>query len=147
MASTKAYITQAELMVMLAVALADLRGQISPERAAQLMEGLANLPRKAEQALAVEEQLQRLTSMLSQKRHVFFVGRGMDYALSMEAALKLKEVSYIFSEAYAAGELKHGPIALLKEGRAGCGDAHPARPAGKDHEQPAGGSRLAAHRS
>ena len=116
-ASTKAYITQAELMVMLAVALADLRGQISPERAAQLMEGLADLPRKAEQALAVEEQLQRLTSMLSQKRHVFFVGRGMDYALSMEAALKLKEVSYIFSEAYAAGELKHGPIALLKEGR------------------------------
>ncbi len=116
-ASTKAYITQAELMVMLAVALADLRGQISPERAAQLMEGLSDLPRKAEQALAVEEQLQRLTSMLSQKRHVFFVGRGMDYALSMEAALKLKEVSYIFSEAYAAGELKHGPIALLKEGR------------------------------
>ena len=74
-------------------------------------------PRKAEQALGVEEQLQRLTSMLSQKRHVFFVGRGLDYALSMEAALKLKEVSYIFSEAYAAGELKHGPIALLKEGR------------------------------
>ena len=116
-ASTKAYITQAELMVMLAVALADLRGQISPERATQLMEDLSALPRKAEQALGVEEQLQRLTSMLSQKRHVFFVGRGLDYALSMEAALKLKEVSYIFSEAYAAGELKHGPIALLKEGR------------------------------
>ena len=115
-ASTKAYITQSELMVMLAVALADLRGQISPERAAQLMEGLADLPRKAEQALAVEEQLQRLTSMLSQKRHVFFVGRGMDYALSMEAALKLKEVSYIFSEAYAAGELKHGPISLIEDG-------------------------------
>ena len=116
-ASTKAYITQAELMVMLAVALADLRGQITPERAAQLTEELSLLPRKAEQALGVEEQMQRLTSMLSQKRHVFFVGRGLDYALSMEAALKLKEVSYIFSEAYAAGELKHGPIALLKEGR------------------------------
>ena len=116
-ASTKAYITQAELMVMLAVALADLRGQISPERAVQLTEELSLLPRKAEQALGVEEQMQRLTSMLSQKRHVFFVGRGLDYALSMEAALKLKEVSYIFSEAYAAGELKHGPIALLKEGR------------------------------
>ena len=116
-ASTKAYITQAELMVMLAVALADLRGQISPERATQLREELSALPRKAEQALGVEEQLQRLTSMLSQKRHVFFVGRGLDYALCMEAALKLKEVSYIFSEAYAAGELKHGPIALLKEGR------------------------------
>ena len=116
-ASTKAYITQAELMVMLAVALADLRGQITPERATQLREELSALPRKAEQALGVEEQLQRLTSMLSQKRHVFFVGRGLDYALCMEAALKLKEVSYIFSEAYAAGELKHGPIALLQEGR------------------------------
>lgn len=116
-ASTKAYITQAELMVMLAVALADLRGQITPERATQLRGELSALPRKAEQALGVEEQLQRLTSMLSQKRHVFFVGRGLDYALCMEAALKLKEVSYIFSEAYAAGELKHGPIALLKEGR------------------------------
>ena len=116
-ASTKAYITQAELMVMLAVALADLRGQITPERATQLRGELSALPRKAKQALGVEEQLQRLTSMLSQKRHVFFVGRGLDYALCMEAALKLKEVSYIFSEAYAAGELKHGPIALLKEGR------------------------------
>ena len=116
-ASTKAYITQAELMVMLAVALADLRGTIESGRVEQLMEELAALPRKAEAALGVEEQLQRLTSMLSQKRHVFFVGRGLDYALCMEAALKLKEVSYIFSEAYAAGELKHGPIALLKEGR------------------------------
>ena len=54
---------------------------------------------------------------MSQKKHVFFVGRGLDFALSMEAALKLKEVSYVFSEAFAAGELKHGPIALLQEGR------------------------------
>ena len=100
------------------MALADLRGTIDSGRVEQLMEELAALPRKAEAALGVEEQLQRLTSMLSQKRHVFFVGRGMDYALSMEAALKLKEVSYIFSEAYTRpGELKHGPIALLKEGR------------------------------
>lgn len=116
-ASTKAYITQAELMVMLAVALADIRGAISRQRAGELLRGLAQLSRRAEQTLAVEAQMQRLSSRLSQKRHVFFVGRGLDYALSMEAALKLKEVSYIFSEAYAAGELKHGPIALLKEGR------------------------------
>ena len=116
-ASTKAYITQAELMVMLAVAVADIRGAISRQRAGELLRGLAQLSRRAEQTLAVEAQMQRLSSRLSQKRHVFFVGRGLDYALSMEAALKLKEVSYIFSEAYAAGELKHGPIALLKEGR------------------------------
>lgn len=61
--------------------------------------------------------MQRLASAASRKKHVFFVGRGLDFALSMEAALKLKEVSYIFSEAYAAGELKHGPIALLQPGR------------------------------
>jgi len=64
-----------------------------------------------------EEKLQWFASTAVNKKHVFFVGRGLDYALSMEAALKLKEVSYVFSEAYAAGELKHGPIALLQEGR------------------------------
>ncbi len=116
-ASTKAYMTQAELMLLLAVAFADIRGAIAHEHAQQLLCDMALLPQKAEEALGVEPFLQKLTSKLSQKRHVFFVGRSLDYALSMEAALKLKEVSYIFSEAYAAGELKHGPIALLKEGR------------------------------
>ncbi len=116
-ASTKAYMTQAELMLMLAVALGDLRGFLPREEAARLLEELAQLPGKAEQALGTEEQLQRLAAVASRKKHVFFVGRGLDYALSMEAALKLKEVSYIFSEAYAAGELKHGPIALLQPGR------------------------------
>lgn len=116
-ASTKAYMTQAEMMVMLAIALGELRGTLPRERADALLKGLEQLPKMAEETLLVEKQMQRLASVLSQKKHVFFVGRGMDYALSMEAALKLKEVSYIFSEAYAAGELKHGPIALLKEGR------------------------------
>lgn len=116
-ASTKAYITQAEMMLMLAIALADLRGQVTDERVNQLLVELSLLPQKAEIALRAEQDIQRLCSTASQKKHVFFVGRGLDYALSMEAALKLKEVSYIFSEAYAAGELKHGPIALLKEGR------------------------------
>ncbi|MEG2315851.1 MAG: glutamine--fructose-6-phosphate transaminase (isomerizing) [Clostridia bacterium] len=116
-ASTKAYMTQAEVMLLLAIALGEQRGVLAAERAAALLEELRALPQKAEQALQTEAQLQRLASTASQKKHVFFVGRGMDYALSMEAALKLKEVSYIFSEAYAAGELKHGPIALLQEGR------------------------------
>ena len=116
-ASTKAYSTQTEIMLMLAIALGDIRGTLSRERTEELMSGLAALPKLAEAALMTEKQLQRFAAAASQKKHVFFVGRGLDYALSMEAALKLKEVSYIFSEAYAAGELKHGPIALLERGR------------------------------
>ena len=116
-ASTKAYMTQVEMMLLIAMALGDMRGAISPEEALRLRTALAELPAKAEKALLTEEKLQWFSSTASQKRHVFFVGRGLDFALSMEAALKLKEVSYIFSEAYAAGELKHGPIALLQDGR------------------------------
>lgn len=116
-ASTKAYMTQAEVLLLLAIALGDMRGALPPQRARALIEELGRLPAKAEAALQTEPFLQWFSSTASQKKHVFFVGRGLDYALSMEAALKLKEVSYIFSEAYAAGELKHGPIALIKEGR------------------------------
>lgn len=116
-ASTKAYLTQAELLLMIAIALGDLRETVSREKADALLLHLSTLPEKAEIALKTEEQLQRFASIASQKKHVFFVGRGMDFALSMEAALKLKEVSYIFSEAYAAGELKHGPIALIQDNR------------------------------
>ena len=116
-ASTKAYTTQAELLFLLGMALGKMRGHLTAEQAEALAAEVRTLPEKMETALKTEPQLQRIASTASQKKHVFFVGRGMDYALSMEAALKLKEVSYIFSEAYAAGELKHGPIALLQEGR------------------------------
>lgn len=116
-ASTKAYTTQAELLFLLGMALGKMRGHLMAEQAEALAAEVRALPEKMETALKTEPQLQRIASTASQKKHVFFVGRGMDYALSMEAALKLKEVSYIFSEAYAAGELKHGPIALLQEGR------------------------------
>lgn len=116
-ASTKAYTTQAELLFLLGMALGKMRGHLTAEQAEALAAEVRALPEKMETALKTETQLQRIASTASQKKHVFFVGRGMDYALSMEAALKLKEVSYIFSEAYAAGELKHGPIALLQEGR------------------------------
>ena len=116
-ASTKAYTTQAELLFLLGMALGKMRGHLTAEQAEALAAEVRALPGKMETALKTEPQLQRIASTASQKKHVFFVGRGMDYALSMEAALKLKEVSYIFSEAYAAGELKHGPIALLQEGR------------------------------
>lgn len=116
-ASTKSYTTQAELLFLLGMALGKMRGHLTAEQAEALAAEVRALPEKMETALKTETQLQRIASTASQKKHVFFVGRGMDYALSMEAALKLKEVSYIFSEAYAAGELKHGPIALLQEGR------------------------------
>ena len=116
-ASTKAYTTQAELLFLIGMALGKMRGHLTAEQAEALAAEVRTLPEKMETALKTEPQLQRIASTASQKKHVFFVGRGMDYALSMEAALKLKEVSYIFSEAYAAGELKHGPIALLQEGR------------------------------
>ena len=116
-ASTKAYTTQAELLFLIGMALGKMRGHLTAEQAEALAAEVRALLEKMETALKTEPQLQRIASTASQKKHVFFVGRGMDYALSMEAALKLKEVSYIFSEAYAAGELKHGPIALLQEGR------------------------------
>ena len=116
-ASTKAYMTQAEMMVLLAVSLGRARDTLPAAEAERLLAALRALPDKATLALQTDKALQRFCSTASQKKHVFFIGRGLDYALSMEAALKLKEVSYIFSEAYAAGELKHGPIALLQEGR------------------------------
>ncbi|MDD3920633.1 MAG: glutamine--fructose-6-phosphate transaminase (isomerizing) [Eubacteriales bacterium] len=116
-ASTKAYMTQVEMMLLLAIALGDMRGTLPPAEAERLYKAIAELPAKAEQVLATENQLQEFANRKSHKKHVFFIGRGLDYALSKEAALKLKEVSYIFSEAYAAGELKHGPIALLENGR------------------------------
>ena len=116
-ASTKAYMTQAELMILLAIALGDIRGTLPEKERDSLFVQLKELPQKIEAALQTERQIQKIANAMCQKKHVFFVGRGIDYALSMEAALKLKEVSYIFSEAYAAGELKHGPIALLQEGR------------------------------
>jgi len=116
-ASTKAYITQAEMMVLLAAVLGHLRGTLRDGQVQQIFSAFAALPEKAEETLKTESRIRRIAENLCHKEHVFFVGRGLDYALSMEAALKLKEVSYIFSEAYAAGELKHGPIALLQEGR------------------------------
>ena len=115
-ASTKAYITQAQMMILMAVVLGHLRGCLTDEQAHQFFAEFSALPEKAMKTLETEAQVRLLAQNLCQPKHVFFVGRGMDYAVAMEAALKLKEVSYLFSEAYPAGELKHGPIALLQEG-------------------------------
>ncbi len=119
-ASTKAYITQVEMMVLLAIDLAQKRGAMTPEEAAELLRAMTNIPRRAEEVLRMEEDVQRFASGAYDRKHVFYIGRGVDYALAMEASLKLKEVSYIMSEAYAAGELKHGTIALIEPGTLVC---------------------------
>ncbi len=120
-ASTKAYITQIEMMVLLALDMALRRGAITQNRAKELLEATSALPEKAEELLQVSEDgIQRFSSRHYDKKHVFYIGRGLDYALALEGSLKLKEVSYIMSEAYAAGELKHGTIALIEPGTLVC---------------------------
>ena len=119
-ASTKAYITQVEVMMLLAVDLAVKRGSMSSEEARAFLADMADIPAKAEALMACESDVQRFSSQYYDRRHVFYIGRGVDNALAMEASLKLKEVSYIMSEAYAAGELKHGTIALIEEGTLVC---------------------------
>lgn len=119
-ASTKAYITQIEMMVLLAIDLAVKRGHMTQEHASSLLRQMATLSEAAERVMALESQVQRFSSLYHDRQHVFYIGRGLDNALAMEASLKLKEVSYIMSEAYAAGELKHGTIALIEEGTLVC---------------------------
>ncbi len=119
-ASTKAYITQVEVMLMLAVDLAVKRGRMAATDAKAFLAEMANIPALAEKLMDIEPAVQRFSSKYYDRKHVFYIGRGLDNALAMEASLKLKEVSYIMSEAYAAGELKHGTIALIEEGTLVC---------------------------
>ena len=119
-ASTKAYITQVEAMLLIAVDLAIKRGQMTAEEAQAFLTEMAEIPANAEKLMACEPDVQRFSSHYYDRQHVFYIGRGVDNALAMEASLKLKEVSYIMSEAYAAGELKHGTIALIEEGTLVC---------------------------
>jgi len=119
-ASTKAYITQVEVMLMIAVDLAVKRGKLTADEARAFLTEMAGIPASAETLMAFESDVQRFTSHYYDRKHVFYIGRGIDNALAMEASLKLKEVSYIMSEAYAAGELKHGTIALIEEGTLVC---------------------------
>ncbi|MDR0434958.1 MAG: glutamine--fructose-6-phosphate transaminase (isomerizing) [Gracilibacteraceae bacterium] len=114
-ASTKAYTTQLEIMALLAMFLAKERGQLPAERVAALLEEMRTLPAKIEDILARRERLRELALPLSRTADAFFIGRGLDWAVALEGALKLKEISYIHAEAYAAGELKHGALALVTE--------------------------------
>ncbi|MDR1069466.1 MAG: glutamine--fructose-6-phosphate transaminase (isomerizing) [Gracilibacteraceae bacterium] len=112
-ASTKAYTTQLEIMALLSMFLAARAGRLATERSAALLKELRSLPAKIEDILARKEQLRGLAAGLSDSSSAFFIGRGLDWAVALEGALKLKEISYIHAEAYAAGELKHGTLALV----------------------------------
>ena len=112
-ASTKAFTTQLAALVLLTMTLAKLRGRLPAEREAQLMHALRHLPAALTHVLAVEPQVRVWAAAFAQHEHALFLGRGIHYPIAMEGALKLKEISYIHAEAYAAGELKHGPLALV----------------------------------
>lgn len=114
-ASTKAYTTQVLVFEILALDLAQLRGVITEAELKEALQQLAQLPQQVEEVLAQRQQVEDFVAGQQDCRDVFFIGRLMDYASSLEAALKLKEISYLHSEAYAAGELKHGTIALVDE--------------------------------
>ena len=115
-ATTKAYSTQLIASYILAIQFGRVRGVLDGERYAGLIAELLTLPDKIERLLEDKERIQWFASKQANARDVFFIGRGIDYAISMEGSLKLKEISYIHSEAYAAGELKHGTISLIEDG-------------------------------
>ena len=112
-ASTKAYTTQVLCLLLLAIKAGKLRGKLSEEEVSKLLSELEEIPGQIEQILKEQEVIQKFASQQFNKNKVFFIGRQFDSATSLESALKLKEVSYMHSEAFAAGELKHGPIALI----------------------------------
>jgi glucosamine--fructose-6-phosphate aminotransferase (isomerizing) len=112
-ASTKAFTTQLVAHFLLALTLAKLRGRLSAEQEAYWLRGLRHLPAALRAALALEPQVMAWAQQFAKKQHALFLGRGLHYPIALEGALKLKEISYIHAEAYPAGELKHGPLALV----------------------------------
>ena len=115
-ATTKAYSTQLAVVAQLALYLADARGTISAERYAALVAELEQLPEKVATVLENQNEIQYFASQFFNHDSIFFIGRNLDYAVGLEGSLKLKEISYIHSEAYASGELKHGTISLIEPG-------------------------------
>lgn len=115
-AATKSYLTQIAVLYLLALDLAEKRGRMSHRQIESRIGEMFALPERMQEILDNRERIQYFASRAFSVKHVFFIGRGIDHALAMEAALKLKEISYIHSEAYAAGELKHGTIALIEDG-------------------------------
>jgi glucosamine--fructose-6-phosphate aminotransferase (isomerizing) len=114
-ASTKAFTCQLTVLLTLAIAAGRARGTLSVEDERELVEALVGVPGVMNEAMKREHQIEVLSRELSKAKDVLYLGRGTAYPLAMEGALKLKEISYIHAEGYAAGELKHGPIALIDE--------------------------------
>jgi len=114
-ASTKAFTCQLMVLAAIAIAAGKARGELSDADEAKLVHGLVEIPRLIAAALATEPQIEKLARDIAKCRDVLYLGRGTSYPLALEGALKLKEISYIHAEGYAAGELKHGPIALIDE--------------------------------
>jgi glucosamine--fructose-6-phosphate aminotransferase (isomerizing) len=115
-ATTKAYSCQLVAGYILAIALAKAKGELDEKKENELLTEMRSLPAKIEKVLDEKERLQWFASKFSNVHDVFYIGRGIDYAICLEGSLKLKEISYIHSEAYAAGELKHGTISLIEDG-------------------------------
>ena len=115
-ATTKAYSTQLIASYVLALQMALVRGKISEEQCESYIKELKTLPDKISRIIEDKERLQWFASKQANAKDIFFIGRGIDYAISLEGSLKMKEISYIHSEAYAAGELKHGTISLIEDG-------------------------------
>ena len=115
-ATTKAYSTQLVLLNMLGLYMGDILGSVQPAEYARIVEELQALPAKMEEVLENTERIKYLASRYFNHSSIFFIGRNLDYALGLEGSLKLKEISYIHCEAYAAGELKHGTISLIEDG-------------------------------
>ncbi|MGA8382415.1 MAG: SIS domain-containing protein, partial [Stellaceae bacterium] len=114
-ASTKAFTTQLAVLAALAVAVARARGAISHQREAMLAGFLSEIPSRAAEILNHDERIREIAATIAEARDVLYLGRGSAFPLALEGALKLKEISYIHAEGYAAGEMKHGPIALIDE--------------------------------
>ena len=115
-ASTKAFTTQLVVLACLSIALAKGRGEIDREEEARMVEALTEVPSRAAEVLKHDERLKELAHEIADAHDVLYLGRGTNYPIAMEGALKLKEISYIHAEGYAAGEMKHGPIALVDDG-------------------------------
>jgi glucosamine--fructose-6-phosphate aminotransferase (isomerizing) len=112
-ASTKAFTTQLAALFILTLVLAKMRGHLTPREERDHLEALRHLPGSVQHALNLEPQIQAWAERFAHKEHALFLGRGLHYPIALEGALKLKEISYIHAEAYPAGELKHGPLALV----------------------------------
>jgi len=114
-ASTKAFTSQVTALFLVALFLGKMRGTLPDERACQLIQDLVRLPRLMEKVLTLDSEIEKIAQVYADAHNFLYLGRGINYPIALEGALKLKEISYIHAEGYPAGEMKHGPIALIDE--------------------------------